>query len=111
MKDLTSQLSQLDPNLASTAVDENIHLAQEKTVLVKENDALKIAIKAQQESIDDHKLQVAEAQCDLEKLRSELETERNDHEYAFQNAQGAIANLEAELEELQESIKQEQAEK
>ena len=30
VKDLTSQLSQLDPDLASTAVAENIHLAQEK---------------------------------------------------------------------------------
>ena len=96
--------------MASTAVAENIHLAQEKNVLVKENDALKVAIKAQQASIDDHKLQVAEAHCDREKLRSELETERNDHEYAFHNAQEAIANLESELEELQESLKQEQAE-
>ena len=73
VKSLTSQLSQLDPDLASTAVAENVQLAQEKNVLVKENDSLKIAIKAQQESIDDHKLQVAEAHCDLEKLRSELD--------------------------------------
>ena len=51
VKSLTSQLSQLDPDLASTAVAENVQLAQEKNVLVKENDALKIAIKAQNRSL------------------------------------------------------------
>ena len=58
--------------------------------------------------IEDQKLQVAVAQSEKAQLQSDFQSELAERDFAFTNAQQAIASLEKEVEDLQEEIQQEE---
>ena len=100
---LNNKLSENGPNLASQTAEENAKLRQDLVAMAKERELLLT-------SLSQRKLEISQPHSQAAQLLLASETEKADHDFALSNAQAAIASLEAELEELQDSIREEQAE-